>query len=480
MLTIDPELQHAMEMFSRFFDLIHQPLAIINREGKYVYYNQESADLDGYTVKQALGHHMLDVYPKMKEAQSTMLQSLTRGVEYIGHYQVYYNAKGQAVDYQHTTAPLYASHGEMVGVIEIGRNMSSVRRLQEQVVELNRLLYSNQAENTHDIITENPAMLALIEKGKRLAANDVPVIIVGETGTGKELFSRLIHRCSKRADKPFIALNCGALPPTLIESTLFGTVKGAFTGAENSQGYLELADGGTLFLDELNAMPMEMQSKLLRFLQDKTFWKLGGSQQMRSDVRIVAAMNESPHQLIQQNRLRSDVFYRLGIGMLTLPPLAARPEDILLLSRYFIDKYRDDVAHEIQGIGEDACLTLAHRSWPGNVRMLENTIVRSMIMQEHDGPLASIAYDEEMPDLFLSSASAPDPGLSMPGVEDAASVDRCDLTTRVERFEQQLIINALNSANGKVAVAAKCLGISRTTLHYKIRKYAIRLGVLTG
>ena len=187
MPPLDPELQYALEMFSRFFDLIHQPLAIINREGKYVYYNQESADLDGYTVEQALGHHMLDVYPKMKESQSTMLHSLKQGVEYIGHYQVYYNAKGQAVDYQHTTAPLYGSSGEMVGVIEIGRNMSSVRRLQEQVVELNQLLYSNRAENTHDIITENAAMLALIDKGKRLAVNDIPVVIVGETGTGSFL-----------------------------------------------------------------------------------------------------------------------------------------------------------------------------------------------------------------------------------------------------------------------------------------------------
>ncbi|MGK3143878.1 sigma-54 interaction domain-containing protein [Pantoea sp. C2G6] len=471
----DPELQHALEMFSRFFDLIHQPLAIIDGEGRYVYYNQESADLDGYSVEQALGHPMLEVYPRMKASQSTMLHSLNAGVEYIGHYQVYYNARGQAVDYQHTTAPLYASNGEMVGVIEIGRDMSSVRRLQEQVVELNQLLYSNRAESSHDIVTENPAMLALIDKAKRLAVNDVPVVIVGETGTGKELFARLIHRCSKRASKPFIALNCGALPPALIESTLFGTVKGAFTGAENSQGYLELADGGTLFLDELNAMPVEMQSKLLRFLQDNRFWKLGGNQEIHSSVRIVAAMNESPTQLIKQNRLRADLFYRLGVGILALPPLAARPEDILLLSRYFIDKYRDDVEHDIQGISEKACHLLLQHAWPGNVRMLENTIVRSMIMQERDGPLQNIAYDEEYPELFSAAdpESAPSPGVAAPLASDGS------LAARVTQFEQQLIIEALNHTNGNVAEAAKKLAISRTTLHYKIKKYAIRLGVLT-
>ena len=198
MASTNEELASALKMFSRFFDLIHQPLAVINERGEYVYYNQESADLDGYSIEQAMGKHMLDVYPSMKENQSTMLSSLKDGVEYIGHYQIYYNARGQAVDYQHTTAPLYSSKGNMVGVIEIGRNMSGVRRLQEQVVELNHLLYAQGHEKHHAIITENAEMLANIAKAKRLAVSNIPVTIDGETGTGKELFSRLIHQCSKR------------------------------------------------------------------------------------------------------------------------------------------------------------------------------------------------------------------------------------------------------------------------------------------
>ncbi len=474
MSSVDPELQYALRMFSRFFDLIHQPLAIINRQGEYIYYNQESADLDGYTIHQALGRHMLDVYPKMKEEQSTMLQSLQHGVEYIGHYQVYYNAKGQAVDYQHTTAPLYGQDGSLVGVIEIGRNMSGVRRLQEQVVELNQLLYSHQGQDRYQIITDNQEMKALIAKAKRLALNDVPVMLVGETGTGKELFARLIHRCSQRAEKPFIALNCGALPATLIESTLFGTVKGAFTGAENSKGYLELAHGGTLFLDELNAMPLEMQSKLLRFLQDKTFWKLGGHQQLTSDVRIVAAMNESPAYLINHQRLRADLFYRLGVGILTLPSLSSRPDDIALLTRYFIDKHQSLVSHDIQGIGERALSTLQQQRWPGNVRMLENVIVRSMIMQEHDGPLEDIAFDVELPDVGGGDAVAP----QRQAENLAAELPNGELNQLVEDYERQLIANALNRSNGRVAGAANYLRISRTTLHYKIKKYGIRLGVV--
>ena len=476
MPALAPELQDALRMFARFFDLIHQPLAIINHEGKYVYYNQESADLDGSTIEQAMGQHMLDVYPQMKENQSTMLTALKKGNEYIGHYQIYYNAKGQAVDYQHTTAPLYASDGQLVGVIEIGRNLSGVRRLQEQVVELNHQLYAHDQEEKHTIITESPAMLALIEKGKRLAVNDVPVMIVGETGTGKELFSRLIHRYSKRADKPFIALNCGALPAALIESTLFGTVKGAFTGAENSKGYLELANGGTLFLDELNSMPLEMQSKLLRFLQDKTFWRLGGNHQQVSDVRIVAAMNDSPARLLQQGKLRPDLFYRLGVGMLQLPPLSARPEDILLLARYFIDKYRDNVEKDIRGLSDVAASILLSHPWPGNVRMLENTMVRSMIMQESDGPLENIIFDDEGPELLPIVALDVQPREPEPVPE--SHLPTGNLITAVEQFEQKLIVQALNQANGHIAQAARALGISSTTLHYKVKKYAIRIGVM--
>ncbi|HCJ6653998.1 TPA: sigma 54-interacting transcriptional regulator [Klebsiella oxytoca] len=475
MPVIDPELKRALAMFSRFFDLIHQPLAVINHEGKYVYYNQESADLDGYTISQALGHHMLDVYPQMKETQSTMLTSLRKGVEYIGHYQIYTNAKGQAVDYQHTTTPLYGCNGNVIGAIEVGRNLSGVRRLQEQVVGLNKQLYAGEHEPDHIIITQNPGMLALIEKGKRLAASDVPVMIVGETGTGKELFSRLVHRYSRRAEKPFIALNCAALPATLIESTLFGTMKGAFTGAENNQGYLELADGGTLFLDELNSMPPEMQSKLLRFLQDKTFWKLGGNREIRSDVRIIAAMNASPARLIEEGKLRSDLFYRLGIGMLQVPTLAERPDDVLLLSRYFIDKYRDEMPHDIQGLGERGAQMLLNHVWPGNVRMLENTLVRSMIMQERDGPLEQIIFEDESPEL---TPTEPSPPVPLTHFVSVTLSDSTNLISQVENYEKQLIREAINRAGGRVAEAARRLGISRTTLHYKVKKYDIRLGVV--
>ena len=471
-MIIDPELLQALEIFKHFFDLIHQPMAIIDKEGKYIYYNQESAELDGYTMEQAIGKPMLKVYPNLKKEDSTMLQAL-QGKEYQDTYQTYYNHVGKLVDYQHTTVPLYNHHKEIIGAVEIGRNISNVRQLQDQVFRLNRKLYHNKEQPLPEIVFASKKMQEVIDQTNILGSNDVPVLIVGETGTGKELFARLIHQTSQRRDKAFISLNCSALPTTLIESTLFGTVKGAFTGAENRQGYLELANGGTLFLDELNAMPLEMQSKLLRFLQEKTYWSLGGNKEKYADVRIVAAMNESPAELLKSGKMRSDLFYRLNVGLIKLPALRERQEDIPVLARYFIDKHKTDVNIVITGISEHALQQLMSAPWPGNVRMLENAIVRSMVLQNEPGELQKIILDEELFDIH-SPYPQEEAKLEKPNIKEITG----NLTEQVENYEKQLIIDALNQANGKIITAAKLLNISRTTLQYKVKKYHIQMGVI--
>ena len=471
-MIIDPELLQALEIFKHFFDLIHQPMAIIDKEGKYIYYNQESAELDGYTMEQAIGKPMLKVYPNLKKEDSTMLQAL-HGKEYQDTYQTYFNHVGKLVDYQHTTVPLYNHEKAIIGAVEIGRNLSNVRQLQDQVFRLNRKLYQNKEQPLPEIIFASKKMQEVIDQTNILGSNDVPVLIVGETGTGKELFARLIHQTSHRRDKAFISLNCSALPTTLIESTLFGTVKGAFTGAENRQGYLELANGGTLFLDELNAMPLEMQSKLLRFLQEKTYWPLGGNKEQHADVRIVAAMNESPAELLKSGKMRSDLFYRLNVGLIKLPALRERQEDIPVLARYFIDKHKTDVNIVITGISEHALQQLMSAPWPGNVRMLENAIVRSMVLQNEPGELQQIVLDDELFDL-PSPSSQEEAKLEKPNIKEITG----NLTEQVENYEKQLIIDALNQANGKIITAAKLLNISRTTLQYKVKKYHIQMGVI--
>ena len=471
-MKIDPELLQALEIFKHFFDLIHQPMAIIDKEGKYIYYNQESAELDGYSMEQAIGKPMLKVYPNLKKEDSTMLQAL-HGKEYQDTYQTYFNHVGKLVDYQHTTVPLYNHNKEIIGAVEIGRNISNVRQLQDQVFRLNRKLYHNKEQPLPEIIFASKKMQEVIDQTNILGSNDVPVLIVGETGTGKELFARLIHQTSHRRDKAFISLNCSALPTSLIESTLFGTVKGAFTGAENRQGYLELANGGTLFLDELNAMPLEMQSKLLRFLQEKTYWPLGGNKEQHADVRIVAAMNESPAELLKSGKMRSDLFYRLNVGLIKLPALRERQEDIPVLARYFIDKHKTDVNLVITGISEHALQQLMSAPWPGNVRMLENAIVRSMVLQNEPGELQQIVLDDELFDL-PSPSPQEEAKLEKPNIKEITG----NLTEQVENYEKQLIVDALNQANGKIITAAKLLNVSRTTLQYKVKKYNIQMGVI--
>lgn len=471
-MKIDPELLQALEIFKHFFDLIHQPMAIIDKEGKYIYYNQESAELDGYSMEQAIGKPMLKVYPNLKKEDSTMLQAL-HGKEYQDTYQTYFNHVGKLVDYQHTTVPLYNHEKAIIGAVEIGRNLSNVRQLQDQVFRLNRKLYQNKEQPLPEIIFASKKMQEVIDQTNILGSNDVPVLIVGETGTGKELFARLIHQTSHRRDKAFISLNCSALPTTLIESTLFGTVKGAFTGAENRQGYLELANGGTLFLDELNAMPLEMQSKLLRFLQEKTYWPLGGNKEQHADVRIVAAMNESPAELLKSGKMRSDLFYRLNVGLIKLPALRERQEDIPVLARYFIDKHKTDVNLVITGISEHALQQLMSAPWPGNVRMLENAIVRSMVLQNEPGELQQIVLDDELFDL-PSPSPQEEAKLEKPNIKEITG----NLTEQVENYEKQLIVDALNQANGKIITAAKLLNVSRTTLQYKVKKYNILMGVI--
>ncbi|WP_416380438.1 sigma-54 interaction domain-containing protein [Gilliamella sp. B2923] len=477
MMTIDPELSQALDVFKHFFDLMHQPMAIIDKEGKYIYYNKESAELDGFPEEQAIGKPMLKVYPNLKKEDSTMLQALQHGKEYQNNYQSYYNHVGKVVDYLHTTVPLYNHQKEIIGAVEIGRNLSNVRQLQDQVFKLNSRLYQNQEQPLPEIVFASQKMQDVIDQTNILGANDVPVLIVGETGTGKELFARLIHQTSDRRDKAFISLNCSALPTTLIESTLFGTVKGAFTGAENRQGYLELANGGTLFLDELNAMPLEMQSKLLRFLQEKTYWQLGGNKEIHSDVRIVAAMNQSPAELLKTGKMRSDLFYRLNVGLIKLPALRERTEDIPVLARYFIDKHQHDVKVTISGISEPALKQLMSAPWPGNVRMLENAIVRSMVLQNEPGELQHITLDDELFD--IQAPLTQQQQVSQPEKPVNVTPPSSDnLIEQVENYERQLIVDALNQANGKIITAAKLLNISRTTLQYKVKKYHIQMGVI--
>ena len=487
MNSINDFLSKFIGITSPFLDGLEQPIAIIDSNGRYVYYNKESAALDGCTQDFALNKLITDVYPYLLPETSTMLQSLRNGTIFNHHHQNYFNAKGQLVNYTHTTAQIRDFDGNIAGAIEIGWDETVNQKLQNEILELNRKLRKLSSSNNESpdktaeekIITKNGEMIRLIDMAKKFAKSNVPVMILGESGTGKELFAELVYQNSSRANKPFVAVNCGAITKTLIESSLFGTVKGAFTGAENKDGFLAIADGGTLFLDEFNSMPMSMQVKLLRYLQTKTYSRVGDYRVLRSDARIIVAMNEHPDTLIKEGRLRQDLYWRLNVAQTAIPPLRDRTEDIPILADFFIKKYADSINYKINGIS-DSALGQLNSTWPGNVRMLENAILRSMLIQDHDGPLEKIdaEFEQNIPEKEITQ-KIKEQIYSKPAIA-VQEIGNISFEECMNKYEQKLIVSALNTCKGNISKTAEYLKINRTTLNYKIKKHNIVFGVLSS
>jgi two-component system response regulator AtoC len=323
------------------------------------------------------------------------------------------------------------------------------------------------------LIGTSPSMQEIFRVIERVASQPSTVLITGESGTGKELIARALHAYGSRSERPFIRINCAAIPGNLMESELFGFEKGAFTGADHTKpGRLELADKGTLFLDEIGEIPLEMQVKLLRALQESEFERVGGLKTLRVDVRLVAATNRNLQEAIEEGEFREDLFYRLNVVPLRLPPLRDRLSDIPLLTSYFIEKYNARLSRAVRGVTEAALELLQRYPWPGNIRELENVIERTLLFA--DGEL--IDEDDLPPDLKQSEPGAspvPIPALHLPAVESAGGLKDVvrEATTRVER---QYIVRALEETGGNVTQAAKILKISRKSLQNKMKEFGLR------
>lgn len=469
---MDAQLASALSIFMEFLDSLPQPVAIVDAEGNYVYYNEESARQDDYHAANALGNPLLQVYPKLNQHSSTLLQAAQKGKRYHNQYQLYYNASGTPVHQVHTTLPLNNGDGQIVGAIEIARDLSVINHLHEQFIDMQQRLLGQQPADD-GIITCEPAMQKLVHQAQRLAQTDVQVLIYGETGTGKELFARLLHNQSQRASKPFLVLNCAAMPEPLFESSLFGTVKGAFTGAEDRQGLLESAHGGTLFLDELNSMPMAVQAKLLRALQEKTFRRVGASQECQVDVRIISATNESPQTMLDKQRIRPDLLYRLNVGYLTIPPLRERKRDIPLLAQAFLERNGKITGNRVKRISAAVLDRLHRHSWPGNVRMLENIILRSLIFCENGDELDFILLeDDEQASLETARPQPLAANTALPPMPEPA--ESGSLEWQLAAYERSLLLHYLNRYPNLSEAARQC-GLPRATLQYKMKKHGIRL-----
>jgi transcriptional regulator with PAS, ATPase and Fis domain len=308
-------------------------------------------------------------------------------------------------------------------------------------------------------IGDHPLMQKIEAMARRITATDATVLITGESGTGKELVARAIHNLGPRSSHPFVPVNCAALPEDLLESELFGHVRGAFTGALSSRvGMFQLADGGTILLDEVGEMPVSLQAKLLRVLQNREVRPVGADQSLSVNVRVVASTNKDLQREVEKAAFREDLFYRLQVIPIHLPPLRARRSDIPLLVQHFLEKNNRKYAREVQ-IAEETLIYLWEYDWPGNVRELENLLERLVVLNETN----TLVPDDLPPYIrsFISEKKLPHPQVSGGDV---------DLRHVLEQFEARLIEEALRRSNGNKSVAAQMLGLKRTTLVAKLRK----------
>jgi sigma-54 specific flagellar transcriptional regulator A len=317
------------------------------------------------------------------------------------------------------------------------------------------------------IIGTSQAIKTIYELTAKVSNCQSTVLILGESGTGKELIAKAIHQNSSRVDKPFIPVNCGAIPTELLESELFGHEKGAFTSAIATRiGRFELADGGTIFLDEIGEMPTILQVKLLRVLQERSFERIGGTKTVNVDVRIIAATNKNLEDAVRDGRFREDLYYRLNVIPIDIPPLRDRIEDIPLLCGFFIEKHAKRFGRAPMTISDEAMKIFTSYAWPGNVRELENTIERLLVLKEND-----VITPYDLPERMTGKRI---PELPDMGDEDINPfVGGIDLNAALEEYEKRLILHALELHNGVKSQAAKYLNINRTTLIEKMKRLTL-------
>ncbi len=332
-----------------------------------------------------------------------------------------------------------------------------------------------------NVVGVSPKMTELMNFVKKVAASEATTILIqGESGTGKDLIAKAIHYESSRQEKPFIAINCSAIPETLMEAELFGHEKGAFTDAKQmKKGLFEAADGGTLFLDEIGELSPLLQAKLLRVLEDQVIRRVGGIRDMQVDVRVIAASNRDLEKAVRENQFRQDLYYRLAIIAIFIPPLRDRKEDILPLVDFFIDRYNRRFKKSVRGISEETRRLILAHNWPGNVRELKNTIERGMILE--DEPLLRPLYlpfsvGESGGRTVFERTSPADGGQTLPNGRMLPRLYIPDGGTSLEEVEHAMVELAMRQANGNQTHAAKLLDISRDALRYKLKKFGLIRG----
>jgi PAS domain S-box-containing protein len=458
-MTLENQRMSGSQLDSRYFplllDVIDQSIFTIDKNGSITFFNRAAEELTGYKAGEILGKQCSDVFrTELCDRGCPLRQTIRSGHRAVGRRVPIRVKDGRFIPVSVTTALLCTESGEILGGVEVIKDLSSLVHLKRQL---------DGKYCFEDIISRNPKMQRIFELLPLVAQSDSTALILGASGTGKELVAKAIHHQSNSNDRPFVAVNCAAMPETLMESELFGYIKGAFTDAKRDKpGRIAQADGGTLFLDEVGDLPLKIQVKLLRFLQERAYEPLGASFTTRADVRIISATHRDLDQMVEAGTFRQDLYYRLNVMQFHLPPLRERTEDIPLLVQHFIRRFRHITGKKIEGITDNALSLMLHYAFPGNIRELENLIERAFILCQ--GPLITEEHlphaITDVPDLHRWQQAGP----------ALAEVPLDPL----KQSELRTIQRALRRNGGNRSRTALDLGIHRSTLIRKIKLYGIR------
>jgi arginine utilization regulatory protein len=462
------KLEELNYCFSTILNSINEGVLLTDANGVIRFYNNQLKDFEGLNPNKILGRHITEVY-KVDAMNSEHLTVQKTMSPIIDRYQKYQTVQNKEVHLVASTYPIL-KNGKVISTYSISRNLSKVKELMEntQLLQnqfsphMENLIIDELKNNTRytldSIIGNSPIIKSLITKARRAAHVSSPVLIYGETGTGKELFVQGIHNeNSITKNHPFIAINCAAIPESLLESLLFGTVQGSFTGSQNTTGLISQAGYGTLFFDEINSMPIGLQAKLLRVLQENKYRKLGGKEELAVNCRIISSTNVEPFECLEKGTLRKDLYYRLSVISFTIPPLRERREDIPILTSHFIKLFSMKYGKPMIPISKKLEAAFMKYDWPGNIRELEHIIESSVTMIDDE----DMIMPEHLPVDLISL------------VQTQNEKETAPLAETLVKAEEKAILSALEQYCWNISKAAAALGISRQNLQYRIRKLNI-------
>ncbi|MCG8635064.1 MAG: sigma 54-interacting transcriptional regulator [Desulfobacterales bacterium] len=450
-------------------DSVQDGIIIVDAYGNFIAANSSAQLMTGYSEAELKGQSC-----RLLNCTGCEIRGEGPGKEWCGLFSagmirdkkcLITSASNRTIPIVKSATVLSGKNGEIIGAVETLKDVSENIHYKNELASIRRMYHID--DGFHGIIGRTPVMMNLYEHIESVAALDTPVMILGESGTGKEMVAKALHETGNRSDRPFIKVNCAALSESILESELFGHVKGAYTGADTDRvGRFEAAHRGTIFLDEIGDIPLSVQVKLLRVLEERMIQRVGENRSIPVDVRIVTATNKNLDALIADGKFREDLFFRINVFPITCPPLRHRRDDITLIIQHFITVHAEKTGKNILGFTPEAMRFMVAYPWPGNIRELRNTVEYAFVLAKGKG-----IRPEHLPEKIHGTAFfTPEPEAPLPEPPAAGST-----TVTVHRTQRQELIDALHKAGGNQTRAAEILGVSRITVWKRMKKYNVKV-----